>query len=138
MSAIIFRKTTKERHAGEKKKKTKEKSSKCFSYSFHRVHHKMQNDFFLKRLQRSTMKHASTAPATGNNSRRTRLCQSEVLQIIKLIDCLKDLTASTKPKSSEIILDHRTCQVVLFSHQIYDLLRVGLCTCTEPVFWRPS
>ena len=28
--------------------------------------------------------------------------------------------------------------VVLFSHQIYNLLRVGLCACTEPVFWRPS
>ena len=25
-----------------------------------------------------------------------------------------------------------------YCHQIYDLLRVGLCTCTEPVFWRPS
>ena len=39
------------------------------------------------------------------------LCRCEVLQIIKLIDCLKDLTASkkqTKQKNAEIKLDHRT------------------------------
>ena len=38
---IIFRRTTKERHGGKTKEREK-KSSKCFSYSFHRVHHKMQ------------------------------------------------------------------------------------------------
>ena len=36
-----------------------------------------------------------------------------------------------KNKNAEIILGHPTRPVVLFSHQIYDLLRVGLCTCTE-------
>ena len=57
--------------------------------------------------------HASTAPAT-NKSRRTPLCRCEVLQIIKLIDCPKDLTASKKQtnkkqnKNAEIKLDHPT------------------------------
>ena len=50
------------------------------------------------------MKHASTAPAT-NKSRRTPLCRCEVLHIIKLIDCLKDPTASKKTKNAEIKLD---------------------------------
>ena len=53
----------------------------------------------------STMKHASTAPAT-NKSRRTPLCRCEVLQIIiKLISYLQELTA-WKRKNAEIILDH--------------------------------
>ena len=72
--------------------------------------------------------HASAAMAT-NKSRQTPLCRCEVLQIIKLIDCVKDLTASknkTKQKPAKTILDHRRCPVVSFSHQIYDLLRVGL------------
>ena len=54
----------------------------------------------------STMKHASTAPAT-NKSRRTPLCRCEVLQIIiKPIGYLQELTA-WKRKNAEIILDHR-------------------------------
>ena len=88
-------------------KNEKKRSSKCFSYSFHRVHHKM------KKKKKKALKNASTAPAT-NKSRRTPLCRCELLQIIKLIDCLKDLTVSKKQtnkkqnKNAEIKLDHPT------------------------------
>ena len=51
-----------------------------------------------KALKKYNKTHASTAPTT-NKSRRTPLCPCEVLQIIKLIDCIKDLTASKKPKT---------------------------------------
>ena len=46
--------------------------------------------------------------------------------------------ASQKTKTLKIILDHCTRPVVLFSHQINNLLWVGLCMCTKLVFWLPS
>ena len=60
-----------------------------------------------KALKNYNKTHVSTAPAT-NKGRQTPLCRCEVLQIIKLIVCLKDLTASKKHKNAEIILDQRT------------------------------
>ena len=50
-----------------------------------------------KALKKYNETHASTALAT-NKSRQTPLCQCEVLQIIKLTDCLKDLKNKNKKK----------------------------------------
>ena len=63
---------------------------------------KCKNKLKKKALKKYNKTHASTAPAT-NKSRRTPLCRCEVLQIIKLIDCLKDLTASIKTNKQKTL-----------------------------------
>ena len=100
----MFRKTTKERHGGKnerekKEKKEKKKKLKKTTTQNASVHHKMKRKKKERKkpLKKYNETHASTAPAT-NKSRRTPLCRCEVLQIIKLIDCLKDLTVSKKKK----------------------------------------
>ena len=84
------------------------------------------------------MKHATTAPAT-NKSRRTPLCRCEVQQIIKLIDCL-NLRTSRRPKKQKRWNNPRSSYTSSGFIQSPNLrsLPVGFCTCTEPVFWRPS